>query len=355
MSTYLAEVERYYLDAEDEFKLEHYHLVVGNLMYALHILEEHHDQEHELAGKISHLLGRAHLRLKHFEKAHEVLERAICFYEDRDPVMVAEIFNLQGLLFSESGKDRKAVTVYAKNIQHIAQYDSPNVAKIRHVAFYNLANCYLRMGEFDRACENYRKLFKLLRNSDNNSLRGKVLMGVGYILHLQGQLASAGRCYKLAKHLIDPVADPIAYGRVAHNLGEIYLAKGSLSKTRELFEESVKQAQLYKMDKLRVASSLSGIAYTYLDSDLEKLKTYSLEALTLTMSGNGNRFSAGEEQELGRAFLLFCHFLYHEGKWEDCKLYLTQAERILTKYKMTFELNQLNQFKDRYLTKEVKT
>lgn len=352
MEQYIEDVEKYFQEAEEEFRKEHHHLVVGNLMYAAHILQSIGEEEHEVVGKIYHLLCKAHQKLKHNEKAHEFWDKAFAFYQDRDIYMLADLHNIKGILSSEEKKDHKAIPCYEETLRLLHNEDTPRQKHLVSIALFNLGNCHLRLGELEAAKGYYRKAYKCLKGTDLRNLRGKVLLGFGYLYHVQNKFATAGRLYRLAQHYIDPDRDPVAYGRLLHNLGEVCLAKGKMEETRKLFEESINKG--LNGDKLRVASSFTGIAYTYLESDMSKLKTNSMEALNLAMNGIATRFSGDGERELGRVFLLFSHWLYHEGRIADCKLYLKQAESILRKYDMTVELNKLERLKLYSLLEEVK-
>lgn len=351
MEQYIEDVQKYFQEAEVEFQKGHYHLVVGNLMYAAHILKSVGEEEHEIVGKIYHLLCKAHQKLKHIEKAYEIWDKAYAFYQDRDIYMLADLYNIKGILCSEEQKDRKAIQCYEETLRLLKDEDTPRQKVLVSLALFNLGNCHMRSGDRTISKEYYRKAFKCLNNTELKNLRGKILMGLGYLYHIENKIATAGRLYKLAQQCIDQDRDPIAYGRVLHNLGEVYLTKGDMEETRKLFEASISKGIVG--DKLRVASSFTGIAYTYLDSDMAKLKTNSMEALNLAMNGIATRFSAAGERELGRVFLLFSHWLFHEGKIPDCKLYLKQAEAILRKYDMTMELNKLERLKLNHLLKEV--
>lgn len=354
MEQYIEDVQKYLQEAEEEFQKEHYHLVIGNLMYAAHILKSVGEEEHEMVGRIYHLLSKAHQKLKHIEKAYEMLEKAFDFYQDRDIYMVADLNNIKGVLLSEEKKDKAAIKCYEETLRLLKDEDTPQQKHLVGLALFNLGNCHMRTGDRALALDYYRQAYKCLKGLEGakfRNLQGKVLMGLGYLYHLNNKVATAGRLYKLAQFYIDPDRDPIAFGRLLHNLGEVYLTKGDMDETRKLFEESINKG--LTGDKLRVASSFTGLAYTYLNSDMSKLKINSMEALNLAMNGIATRFSGDGERELGRVFLLFSHWLYYEGKIADCKLYLKQAEAILRKYDMTVELNKLERLKLNHLLKEV--
>lgn len=348
MEQYMEEALKYYTDAEEEFKQEHYHLAVGNLMYALHILKTIGKFNDELVGKTYYLLCKTHAKLKHYEKSHDVWEKCYQFYLKRDIYKIGDLYNVQALIYTETKKDERAIASYQKTIDLLKDDQSDQAFDLKLLAYYNLSNCYARIGDEQSAKENYIKIYKELkiRGEKYNSARGKILMAIGCLYHYKNQTTMAGRYYMLAKKYIDPEQDGIAYGRLVHNLGEVYLEKGMLGETRKLFEESIALAGDGSIDKLCLTSSFVGLAYTYLEKDMEKLKDHSVEALNLAMNNVSTKFGDIEEQELGRIFLLFCHWLYHEGRLDDAKIYYKQAENILRRHGMAYEIQILDKFKE---------
>ena len=340
----LEEAKKYYETANEEFKSGHYHQVVGNLMYALYIMEKV-NEEHELVGQILYLLCRSHLQLKHFEKAHDVWEKGYSFYLGQDVYRECDFSNIKGLIYSGEGKLAKAISHYEQTIKRLKGDTTSDGARLQVIAMYNAANGYLWQSNYSKAKEYYLATFKFFKTYTNMLIRGKVLLGLGYVYHYEERYDFAEKVYKVAMKYITQERDFISYGRLMHNLGEVYLKQGKNELARKHFEKSLEGENIYKADKSRTVSSLCGIAYSYLHTDLTRAKTYSIYALNRAMEGLKSRFSRTEEEDLARIFLLLCHWMYNEQNFTECMIYLKQAETIIKKYSMKPEMAQLEEFK----------
>lgn len=342
----IAEVKEYYQKAEDEYKQRQYHLVVGNLMYALHILEEIGEDEHELVGKIYYLLARSNLELKNYEKVHSYWEASYFFYLDRDNYKICELYNMRGLLLSRQGKDKKAILSYERILQTLKNNQSEKALPIRTRALFNLANCYIRMGKHFEARRYYLKAYRVQAKWDNPLLMGKILMGLGVTYQYDHKDTSTLRCYQKALQFINST-NYITYGRLLHNLGDLHLQMGKTEEARRFFEESINEEYYFTLDRSRVISSLRGLASTFVHSDVQKVKAYSLKALEMILERGVNKFTTIEEKDLAYIFKLLCYWMAQERKLEECKIYLTQAKTIFRKLGLRSEVDSLDRLADK--------
>ncbi|AZR72305.1 hypothetical protein BBF96_02190 [Anoxybacter fermentans] len=338
------EIKKYFQKAKEEFKQGHYHLVVGNLTYALQILEQIGEVEDDLLGKIYFLLCISYNKLNDLTKAYKICEKGLNYYKNRDIYWYAKFNNFKGVLLSREKKDQKAIPIYEKTLELLKNENSKQALKRKVSALFNMGNCYVRLSNFSKAKKSYLKAFKLVNLIENNTLKGKILMGIGYIFHRENKLDLAERCYRKAKKFLSDKDDLVNYIRILHNLGEIYLSQGLLKEARRYYKESLKDDKIYTLDRTVATSSLQGLAATYLKSDISKVKTYCIKALDLALEDVTTKFPPRMEKDIGRIFMLLSHWLYYKKKMEECKIYLSQAKIIFEKYNMKFDLKKLKEF-----------
>lgn len=340
-------IEDYYYKAKIEYQAKNHHLVIGNLTAALDLLDSLALDNDQLYGDIFLILCRAYTNLKHYAKAHQICERGLAFFSTRDRFQVSIFHGQKVFIFMRQGKYQQAISWCFKALKMPFDHTDEGI-EVRGTVLYNLATCYLNLFRYREAKTYYIKVFIFLKSHESSFLLGKILLGMGYVFHYQNELCYAERCYLLAKKALSENSDLISYGRLLHNLGEIYLHRGLEEKARDNFLASLEDEEVYKFDKYRVASSLRGIASTYLNTDMANVHIYSLKALNLLLKDLGVKFGFREEQELGMIFLIFSQWLY-QNKSSDYRIYLSQAELIFEKYQLKAELEQVKHFRSQII------
>lgn len=337
-------IEAYYKKAKNEYQAGNYHLVIGNLTSALDVIDSFPFDDHQLCGDIFLMLCRAYTNLKHYAKAHQICDRGIAFFCQRDRYQISVFYNQKVFVFMSQRKYQKAISWCFQTLKISVDLFTEAAMKIKATVLYNLATCYLNLYKYPQAKRYYIKVYIFLKFQKIDFLQGKILLGLGYVFHYQNKLGYAERCYLLAKQVLAEDSDLVSYGRLLHNLGEIYLELGLKAKAREHFLASLPNKEVYKLDKYRAASSLRGIASTYLDGKMKNVHEYSLQALNLMLEDLGIKFSSREEQELGMIFLIISQWL-QQNKNSDSRIYLYQAELIFKKYDMQSELELVKRFR----------
>lgn len=345
------EAMNYYQSAQEEFQHGHYHQVVGNLMYAQYILEK--TEQPDLLCKVYLLMCRTFIQLKNFEKAHDYSEKGLDISSGRNVYDECEFWNIDGVIFSNEGKPAKAVACYRQTASLLTGDTSEIGARLQIAALCNSGNCHLHTPDYPKASESYLKALKLFRYYDDKVIKGRVLLGLGYVYYFMDNLDFAERCFNAARKYITVENDSVSYGRLMHNLGEVYMKRGQLQKARTFYNDSLENENVNRLDKSRTVSSLFGLASTYINSDNEHVKKFCISALSRAMEGITSRFSKREEKDVGRVFFLLAECLHKENNLAECRIYLHQAESIFKKYNLQEDLQKLNQFKQN-LAEEVK-
>ncbi len=344
-SHYKNEVEKYYNEAVAEFDLGHYHLVVGHLNYALYLLDHYNKEDNEYYGEIYKILCRTYMSLKQYDKAEDICSQGILYYQEKDRYQVCYFFNQNILINMNKKKYYKAKFWYERVMSTLTDVLTEAEVEIKVTAIYNLAACYLQEFEVEEAKQLYVQAFKILGKHKSDYMKGRLYLGLGYIYHLLERLDLAEKCYLLCKSHLPPKEEVVAYGRLMHNLAEIYESRGFIEKARESYLISIEDEAVFKLDKNRAAAGFRGIASTYKNEDIKKVQYYCNKALNLMMSNIGVKFMPMEEQELGQIYLLFSYWLKQNGNLQDCKIYLKQAERIFKKYNLKSGLKEIEEMK----------
>ncbi|MCK4259074.1 MAG: tetratricopeptide repeat protein [Halanaerobiales bacterium] len=348
MNQGIKEIEKFLFQAEAEFKLGHYHLVVGNLMFALHLLEPISREKFDLMVKIYLLLIKSHLEMKHITKAHEMWKKGYCLCDKKDNYTVAEFYNLQGKLYSTEKKYFLAIQSYMTTLNLLANDISELSILPKITAMFNIATCHMRKGDYSKAKNAYNETIELLKYYESDSIKGRTFMGLGTLYHFQGEINISKQYYEKSLKLLSPNTDPIVYGLLLHNLAELELSRGQIKNARKLYKKGLGNDLLNKHYKQVTVSCYLGIAKTYVDDDPTLVKEYCKNALNLAMEGLINRFAPREERDLGRIFLLISQILYIEGEKEKSRIYLNQAKSIIKKYNMRNEEIELNELKSKF-------
>lgn len=338
---FYSELENYYLDAEKSYRDGYYHQVIGKLQFALYQVEKYEIEPNELIGKMYLILFRSHNNLKHYDKVLESCDQVSRIFIDIDNHILCELYSLKAFALTQKNRYQQATLLNFEILNVIKDDFSKYAVNLKVITLYNQANIYLRKKDLQKAKANYLSAFKLLKKHNNDLKKGRVLLGLGYIFHLEKKLDFTERCYLLAKKYLTYELDPITYGRLLHNLGELYLEIGKIEESRRYFSASLDEKKLYKSDRIRVAGSLRGVASTYLGEDIYSLQEYCLQALNLILKDKCVKFSAKEEEELGQIYLLLSNYLYQKKNFADLKLYLSRASLILEKHNLTHELDKV--------------
>jgi tetratricopeptide (TPR) repeat protein len=136
--------------------------------------------------------------------------------EDPDPLVVALAHNCLGKLAWQQGAFAASFTAFEKARAIAIRHDS---AEVKARAEIGLGNVYYARGDYERAREMYDGV---RRNPAANALRGKVLLNLGAIANIEGDMASAERHYTKACSAFAAVGDTNGQAQAWHNLGMVH-------------------------------------------------------------------------------------------------------------------------------------
>jgi tetratricopeptide (TPR) repeat protein len=153
------------------------------------------------------------------EQRGEYLEAASAFetaLQDPDPLVVATAHNCLGKLAWHQGAYDASFDAFEKARAIAIRHDSLDA---RARAEIGLGNVYYARGDYARARELYDGV-RIIASSAG--VRGKVLLNLGIIANIEGDIAGAERHYRLACGAFADAGDTHGQAQAYHNLGMLH-------------------------------------------------------------------------------------------------------------------------------------
>jgi tetratricopeptide (TPR) repeat protein len=158
--------------------------------------------------------------------------------EDPDPLVVATAHNCLGKLAWQQGAYAASYSAFEKARAIAMRHDS---AEVRARAEIGLGNVYYARGDYERAREMYDGVRK---NPAVNALRGKVLLNLGAIANIEGDMATAERHYAKACDAFAAVDDLHGQAQAWHNLGMVHADRLEWDEADAAYTESLRLSEL---------------------------------------------------------------------------------------------------------------
>ena len=153
------------------------------------------------------------------EHRGEYLEALLAFQaalEDPDPLVVATAYNCLGKLAWQQGAYDASFDAFEKARALAIRHDS---LAVRARAEIGLGNVYYARGDYARARELYDSVRAIGGAPD---VRGKVLLNLGVIANIEGDMATAERHYRRARDAFAEAEDVFGQAQAHHNLGKLH-------------------------------------------------------------------------------------------------------------------------------------
>src|SRR5258708_3699881 len=153
------------------------------------------------------------------EQRGEYLEAESAFQaalEHPDPLVVATANNCLGKLAWQKGMYDASFIAFEKARALAVRHQSPEIRARAEIGLGNV--CYAR-GEYARARELYEAVRAIASSPD---VRGKVLLNLGIIANIEGDIEGAQRYYRAACMAFTEAADLYGQSQAYHNLGMLY-------------------------------------------------------------------------------------------------------------------------------------
>jgi Tfp pilus assembly protein PilF len=173
------------------------------------------------SGEAFHLAGNALMRLKRFDDAASVYERALA---DTEYTKTGPVNANLGAALCSAGMHQRALAAYQRAL------DDP-VYKSRYKALQGLAGAQYEVGLIEDAGDSYRRAAL----DDANPDPGKALNNLGLCFMALGRPADAVEAYRAAVDL----DDYSGRGRAAANMGLAYAALGQHADAVKAFDRAV--------------------------------------------------------------------------------------------------------------------
>jgi signal transduction histidine kinase/Tfp pilus assembly protein PilF len=230
--------------------------------------------------------------------------------------LLANACNYVGIVQAKLGNYPEAITCIERYISLIREQDKP-----RHVAmgYNNLGNCYLDLGDYDKALEYFMKSLQI-NEAHEIKKEGipKALTNIALIYSKIDSLDPALDYLSRAEDVFREVNDQVGLSQLYINMGSVYEKKGAYDQARMYYQRSMELS--YNLDRQEgIAQSLFHLANPELnDGSPQQVHQLYEEALSIYRKIGDREGMAG--------------VLYHLGKYErrygdaaSSMTYLTQA------------------------------
>jgi tetratricopeptide (TPR) repeat protein len=153
--------------------------------------------------------------------------------EDVDPLIVATAHASLGRLSWQQGAYEASFTSFEKARAIAIRLDA---AEVRARAEIGLGNVYYARGDYARA----RDMYNAVRaNPAVTGLRGKVLLNLGAIANIEGDMAEAERNYTQAVRAFREAGDTHGQSQAYNNLGMLHVDQMEWEKAGEAYAEAL--------------------------------------------------------------------------------------------------------------------
>lgn len=167
---------------------------------------------------------------------------ALAFYEralaDADPHVAAEAHFRVGRIAWRQGRFEVALAEYAIAA---AAAESLGLQNLRARVENGVGAVHYARGAYAQARASYAVAQELA--GDDHALRGKVLLNVGVIANIQGDLAGARDAYRRSRDAFASVGDEGGETLVLHNLGMVYADMEHWDEAAECYARCLKLAE----------------------------------------------------------------------------------------------------------------
>jgi tetratricopeptide (TPR) repeat protein len=197
-----------------------------------------------------------------FQKAHSYMDTAETYYRKiNDFTLMAELYNLRGITFSDQGLYQQSLDWYNKEVS----VSKPNnYQKGLSLAYSNTGVSYFLMGEYGKAITYYLQGIRIYEETKDSVSLVTALNNLSVFYQYKNQYKEAIRVLEEAINYARPDAHK-HLGDTYNNMGVTYRKMNELGKAREWFLKS--------LEEVKKSEDQRGIANIYNNlADLEIIK-----------------------------------------------------------------------------------
>ena len=172
--------------------------------------------------------GSAKYSLSEIDSARILFEQAAFIASIKKPLPDLPIlYNSLGIIYYEAANYRQAINYFEQAVNSLSSKDESYSESL--VSFKNnIAGCYARLGENRKALHQYLSLLPY------KQISASLFQNIGHSYYSIGMYDSS--LYYLQK---TPASNSLTYGRLLNEIARIYMHKGLLSRSEQLFDSSI--------------------------------------------------------------------------------------------------------------------
>lgn len=176
-----------------------------------------------------------------------------------DPILLADIWNIKGLINADLGELNESIKAYEEALKY--SENAINLQKIGEI-YSNMSIVLKDAGELDKAVDYSSKsigIFELLNNIEK---RASTTLNLGIVYHEKGEFDKARSCLKEAYDVFKEIGKQNFKAYVSTELAKLEVAVGNFERASDYGKEALALVEEYcdDMEKGRVLSVLGDIA-----------------------------------------------------------------------------------------------
>lgn len=232
-----------------------------------------------------------------------------------DPILLANIWNIKGLINADSGELNKSIKAYERALKY--SENATNLQKMGEI-YSNMSIALKDAGELDKAVDCSSKsigIFELLNNIEK---RASTTLNLGIVYHEKGEFDKARLCLLEAYDVFKEIGRQEFKAYVSTELAKLEIAAGDFEKANSYGKEALALVEEYcdDMEKGRVLSVLGDIAVGKKDwktaKQLYKKSINLLEKFNITV-------------DLTKVLQKYSQLLLTTGETKEASSYLQEA------------------------------
>lgn len=201
-----------------------------------------HASETRERASLLHLLGRAEVASRAFERTFDLVTEALQLADAAtDPELVANLLSLRGHAYAELGQLAASTEAYEAALDVVQKYEVMDT-RLRSRILISLGTVYRRTGRTSKAIAAYEPALAMASRSSEMLLAARGYMGIAVTHYDSGELDTAIGYYRRALDLFHRISDIDFELNTLQSIATIQFENGEFDKAKGSAERAMKRA-----------------------------------------------------------------------------------------------------------------
>jgi tetratricopeptide (TPR) repeat protein len=201
-----------------------------------------HASEPRERAALLHLLGRAEVATRGFERAFDLVTEALALTDAAsEPELVANLLSLRGHAYAELGQLVASTEAYESALDVVEKHEVVDT-RLRSRILISLGTVYRRTGRTSKAIAAYEPALAMASRSSELLLAARGFMGIAVTHYDSGELDAAIGYYRRALDLFQRISDIDFELSTLQSIATIQFESGEFDKAKASAERAMKRA-----------------------------------------------------------------------------------------------------------------